>query len=162
MSAQDVTLHPVETVQADVRPVAHLVWLQGRPTIDDVVDYYEVARPGDKSVDGSKPLPVYTQPIKVREQWQPISTFTSDILGPFTDFVFCGHADKKWIRMGRFYVTLKRWYYSGTNERSQWAQVEGDEPTHWQPLPKPPAYFTASPLVEEERKTVDSGGNPDG
>lgn len=49
-------------------PVAHLVWLQGRPAIDDVVDYYEVARSGDKSVDGSEPFPVYTQPIEVREQ----------------------------------------------------------------------------------------------
>lgn len=41
------------------QPVAHLVWLQGRRAIDDVEDYYEVARPGDKSVDGSDPFPVY-------------------------------------------------------------------------------------------------------
>ncbi len=40
-------------------PIAHLVWLQGRRAADDVEDYYEVARPGDKSVDGSDPFPVY-------------------------------------------------------------------------------------------------------
>lgn len=40
-------------------PIAYLIWLQGRPAIDDVVDYYEVARHGDKCVDGSEPFPVY-------------------------------------------------------------------------------------------------------
>jgi len=40
-------------------PIAHLVWLQGRRAPDDVEDYYEVARPGDTSVDGSDPFPVY-------------------------------------------------------------------------------------------------------
>ncbi|NSZ73291.1 hypothetical protein G6L74_05980 [Agrobacterium tumefaciens] len=44
------------------KPVAHLVWLQGRRAADDVEDYYEVARPGDKSVDGSDPFPVYATP----------------------------------------------------------------------------------------------------
>jgi hypothetical protein len=43
-------------------PIAHLVWLQGRRAPDDVEDYYEVARPGDKSVDGSDPFPVYASP----------------------------------------------------------------------------------------------------
>jgi hypothetical protein len=41
------------------KPIAHLVWLQGRLAPDDVEDYYEVARPGDTSVDGSDPFPVY-------------------------------------------------------------------------------------------------------
>lgn len=44
------------------KPVCHLVWLQGRRAADDVEDYYEVARPGDKSVDGSDPFPVYFKP----------------------------------------------------------------------------------------------------
>lgn len=44
------------------KPVTHLVWLQGRRAADDVEDYYEVARPGDKSVDGSDPFPVYMHP----------------------------------------------------------------------------------------------------
>ncbi|SCB30741.1 hypothetical protein [Rhizobium lusitanum] len=43
-------------------PIAHLVWLQGRRAADDVEDYYEVARAGDKSVDGSDPFPVYASP----------------------------------------------------------------------------------------------------
>jgi hypothetical protein len=71
--------------------------------------------------------------------WQKIETYHSDHAGPYQPHVFCGHSDKKWIRMGRYDVTLKRWYYSGTNERSQWAQVEGDAPTHWQPMMSPPS-----------------------
>jgi len=71
--------------------------------------------------------------------WQPIETYqTEAVKGPYAPHVFCGHDEKKWIRMGRYDLMLRRWYYSGTNERSQWAQVEGDAPTHWQPLPKPP------------------------
>lgn len=42
-------------------PICHLVWLQGRRAADDVEDYYEVARPGDKSADGSDPFPVYSK-----------------------------------------------------------------------------------------------------
>lgn len=72
--------------------------------------------------------------------WQPISTYA---LVPrrgeyFPPHALCAHAEKKWIRMGRYEPGLKRWYYSGTNERSQWAQIEGDEPTHWMHLPNPP------------------------
>lgn len=44
------------------KPIAHLVWLQGRRGPDDVEDYYEVARPGDKCVDGSDPFPVFARP----------------------------------------------------------------------------------------------------
>lgn len=71
--------------------------------------------------------------------WQPISTYAYTTNGrPYSPHVLCGHDTKNWIRMGRFEAITKRWYYSGTNERSQWAQVEGDEPTHWQPLPDAP------------------------
>jgi hypothetical protein len=52
--------------------------------------------------------------------------------------ILCGHSEKKWIRFGFYETVLKRWYYSGTSERSQWAQVEGDEPTHFMAIPKPP------------------------
>lgn len=73
-------------------------------------------------------------------EWQDISTY--DLVPRqgeyFPPHALCAHADKKWIRMGRYEPTLKRWYYSGTNERSQWSQVEGDEPTHWMPLPASP------------------------
>lgn len=53
---------PSETSE-DHKPVAHLVWLQGRRAPDDVEDYYEVARPGDKCVDGSPPFPVWDAPV---------------------------------------------------------------------------------------------------
>ncbi|NTG94216.1 hypothetical protein [Rhizobium rhizogenes] len=44
-------------------PVCHLVWRQARIAADDVQDYYDVARPGDKCVDGSEPFPVYATPV---------------------------------------------------------------------------------------------------
>ncbi|QIG75047.1 DUF551 domain-containing protein [Rhizobium phage RHph_I3_18] len=72
-------------------------------------------------------------------EWQPISTYHAADKFTQVEHILCGHAEGKWIRMGRYYPEMKRWYYSGTNERSQWAQVEGDAPTHWQPLPKPPS-----------------------
>jgi hypothetical protein len=69
--------------------------------------------------------------------WQPIETAPDK---PGTQ-MFLAHATKRWVRMGRQYPGHgSRWYYSGTNERSQYAQVEGDAPTHWAPiiLPEPP------------------------
>lgn len=65
-------------------------------------------------------------------EWQPIET------APKYLFLILGHDTRKWIRFGRFYPETMDWYYSGTNERSQYAQVKGDEPTHWMPLPSPP------------------------
>lgn len=41
-------------------PIAHLVWRNVLVAPDDAVDYYEVARDGDKCADGSEPFPVYT------------------------------------------------------------------------------------------------------
>lgn len=54
---------------------------------------------------------------------------------PFSPYYILGHIERKWIRFGRYYPACRRWYYSGTNERSQWAQAAGDEPTHWMPMP---------------------------
>ena len=70
--------------------------------------------------------------------WRDISTYAKEDRFTTTRHVLCAHSEKKWIRMGRWYPEVGKWYYSGTNERSQWAQVEGDAPTHWQPLPDPP------------------------
>jgi hypothetical protein len=79
---------------------------------------------------------------KAEAGWRPIETHATDaIKGPYSPHVLCAHAEKQWQRFGRYDLTLKRWYYSGTSERSQWAQVEGDAPTHWMPfldLPPPP------------------------
>lgn len=47
--------------------VAHLVWKQGLRAIDDLEDYYEVARDGEKSADGSEPFPVYAPSIPNQE-----------------------------------------------------------------------------------------------
>ena len=49
----------------ELKPIAHLVWRQYLRAVDDVEDYYEVARPGDKSVDGSDPFPVYSLPFRL-------------------------------------------------------------------------------------------------
>lgn len=69
--------------------------------------------------------------------WLPIETHRVDaIKGPYSPHVLCAHFERQWRRLGRYDLALKRWYYSGTDERSQWAQVEGDEPTHWMPLPE--------------------------
>ncbi len=71
-------------------------------------------------------------------EWQPISTAPKDTYGVCGPSLILGHSEKKWIRFGRYYVQEGCWYYSGTNERSQYAQTRGDEPTHWMPLPEPP------------------------
>lgn len=68
LSSQDQ--EPVK-VQGD--PVAHLVWRQARRAADDVEDYFEVARPGDKCVDGSDPFPVYlSAPLQGVETVPPV------------------------------------------------------------------------------------------
>ena len=64
--------------------------------------------------------------------WQPIAT-----CDPYQQMIL-GHDEKKWIRFGHKFHGHNDWYYSGTNERSQYAQVKGDEPTHWMNLPAPP------------------------
>jgi len=76
-------------------------------------------------------LPLPPRPADSRG-WQPIETAPRD-----GTQITCGHDEKRWVRFGRF--LQNRWYYSGTSERSQYAQVEGDDPTHWQPLPPPPS-----------------------
>ncbi len=75
------------------------------------------------------------QPAAPVSPWMPIETAPKD--GMRSHMLLC-HDTKKWVRMGRYYSECRRWYYSGTNERSQYAQVEGDEPTHWMPLPAAP------------------------
>lgn len=71
--------------------------------------------------------------------WRPIETAPRGTLRGSSETLILGHSEKKWIRFGRWYAQVRCWYYSGTNERSQYAQVRGDDPTHWMPLPEPPA-----------------------
>lgn len=77
--------------------------------------------------------------------WRPIETARKDALRFTSATMLLAHSEKKWIRFGQFYVQEGVWYYSGTNERSQWAQVRGDEPTHWQPLPSAPSQDAPPP-----------------
>jgi hypothetical protein len=69
-------------------------------------------------------------------EWQPIETYEKTIVGTTLQWqqVIVSHIDKQWIRFGFKYPGLNRWYYSATNERTQYAQVEGDAPTHWMPM----------------------------
>lgn len=71
-------------------------------------------------------------------EWKPISEFPFGTKWANAMHVLCCHADKRWIRMGKHYGELKRWYYSGTNERSQWSETQGDAPTHYMELPTLP------------------------
>lgn len=47
------------------RPICDLVWEQARVAVDDVIDYYRMAGPGDVCVDGSPPFPVWRRPTDV-------------------------------------------------------------------------------------------------
>lgn len=71
--------------------------------------------------------------------WMPIEDFPHGTKWAMATHVLCCHSERKWVRMGKHYGELNRWYYSGTNERSQWSETPGDAPTHWMPLPTPPA-----------------------
>lgn len=74
--------------------------------------------------------------IKTANQWLPIETMPEKTR--LVQNLLC-HNEKRWLRFGRYFPSQREWYYSGTNERSQWAQTRGDEPTHWMPLPAFPA-----------------------
>lgn len=71
-------------------------------------------------------------------EWRQIETAPRDTSRVSSETLLLAHAERKWIRFGRWYVQERCWYYSGTNERSQYAQTRGDSPTHWMPLPAPP------------------------
>jgi hypothetical protein len=71
------------------------------------------------------------------DDWRPISSLPLG-KGDLTPWAILGHSEKRWIRFGQKMKAANRWYYSGTNERCQWAQAIGDEPTHWMPMPTAP------------------------
>lgn len=77
--------------------------------------------------------------LRAATTWRPIAEYKPCIGSPLSSRVLCGNSDEQWVRFGQFYPAMSKWYYSATNERSQYAQVDGDEPTHWMPLPAPPA-----------------------
>jgi hypothetical protein len=70
-----------------------------------------------------------------RAAWQPIATYDPKAHG----HILCCHDTKHWTRFGICFPEVPgRWYYSGTSERSQYAQVEGDAPTHFRAMPTLP------------------------
>lgn len=71
-------------------------------------------------------------------KWQPIETAPKDTFKVMGPWLLLAHREKKWVRFGRWYVQERNWYYSGTNERAQYAQVRGDAPTHWMMAPEAP------------------------
>ena len=53
--------------------------------------------------------------------------------------VLVANKEKKWIRFGRKFHGINRWYYSGTTEYSQYPESgDTDIPTHWTPMPYGP------------------------
>lgn len=71
-------------------------------------------------------------------EWRPIETYPKCTKWALAYHVLCCHQEKRWFRVGKHYPELDRWYYSGTNERSQYAETAGDTPTHWMPIPDLP------------------------
>lgn len=67
--------------------------------------------------------------------WRPIETVPQTGMGPW---MLLGHSEGKWVRMGWYYAACRKWYYSGTTERTQYSEAEGGVPTHWMPLPPAP------------------------
>lgn len=69
--------------------------------------------------------------------WQTIENAPTQgsVFGPW---LILGHKDKRWIRFGHYYQATGHWYYSATNERSQYGEKPGDAPTHWRPMPDLP------------------------
>ena len=69
--------------------------------------------------------------------WKPIETLVPEV-EIAKQYLLC-NKEKKWIRFGRKFTGHNEWYYSGTNERSQYAELTNDDlPTHWQEIPELP------------------------
>lgn len=103
--------------------------------LDDLIEFLEILGNGgapDKWPDCANALKVIKE-----MQWKPIETYDKKREWRGRQALL-SHKDHKWIRFGRFYPQVNAWYYSGTNERSQYSSVRGDEPTHWMKMPELP------------------------
>jgi hypothetical protein len=109
------------------KPIAHLVWLQGRRAADDVEDYYEVARPGDKSVDGSDPFPVYAALPHLAKpvDGEPSGWIQGD------EFTFEKEMYEAWISEGK---VPEPFYFSAVSA-ALGAGTVAQEPVGWFNLP---------------------------
>jgi hypothetical protein len=72
----------------------------------------------------------------LQPDWSPIETYVPREHG----FIIVANEHRKWIRFGRLYPGLNRWYYSGTTEQAQYSEGhdDKDKPTHWAPMFKAP------------------------
>jgi hypothetical protein len=73
--------------------------------------------------------------------WESIDSYYRNVVGTKEQHlhILCANDKSRWIRFGKLYPGLNRWYYSGTTEKSQYAQYDdGDRPTHWMPMFKGP------------------------
>lgn len=67
--------------------------------------------------------------------WHDIETYNSHEHG----FVIVSNYNKRWIRFGRLYPGLNRWYYSGHTGFAEYTEgPNSDVPTHWTPMPHGP------------------------
>lgn len=71
-------------------------------------------------------------------EWKLINNAPKTSKGPFGPWLFLGHKERRWIRMGHYYEAVAKWYYSGTNERAEYGEIIGDSPTHWMEIPELP------------------------
>jgi len=67
-------------------------------------------------------------------EWYEISSYEKYM----PQHVMVANKNKRWIRFGRKFKGLNRWYYSGNSEYSQYGECDDDAPTHWAPIPKGP------------------------
>jgi len=74
--------------------------------------------------------------------WRPISEYD----GKMAHVLTC-HDTKLWVRFGWIPPGHgSRWYYSGTSERSQYAETRSDDvPTHFQSIPPMTCRRISSP-----------------
>lgn len=64
--------------------------------------------------------------------WRDIDTYDPLDVGPY--FVLLANENKKWVRFGKKYPGLNRWYYSGHDIHATYSEgIDDDRPTHWAP-----------------------------
>lgn len=78
-------------------------------------------------------------------EWKPVSEYKDG----FPYFVLVCNEEKQWVRFGRKYAGLNRWYYSAHTNHASYTQGFDDVPTHW-------AYMVKTPWEIEEYKNMEN------
>ena len=58
----------------------------------------------------------------------------------YPSYLLVCHNSQRWLRFGIRFPGQNNWYYSATNERTQYSPVKGEDPTHWDYVPDLPSY----------------------